>query len=53
MNKSLTFKNDKCKLTKYFLFQERLRTKIVDRLVKEGSNADEPTNISLSDYSRY
>jgi len=27
--------------------------KIVERLTKEGSNADEPTNIPLSDYSRY
>lgn len=32
--------------------KERLRTKIVTRLLKEGSNADEPTNIDLSDYSR-
>ncbi|CAG9819492.1 unnamed protein product [Phaedon cochleariae] len=31
--------------------KERLRVKIVDRLVKEGSNADEPLNIPLSDYS--
>ncbi|XP_060530938.1 cytosolic carboxypeptidase Nna1-like isoform X2 [Cylas formicarius] len=31
--------------------KEKLRTKIVDRLAKEGSNADEPTNIPLSDYS--
>ncbi|CAH0721592.1 unnamed protein product, partial [Brenthis ino] len=31
--------------------KERLRTKIVTRLLKEGSNADEPTNIDLSDYS--
>ncbi|KRT82072.1 Peptidase [Oryctes borbonicus] len=31
--------------------KERLRTKIISRLVKEGSNADEPTNIKLSDYS--
>lgn len=33
--------------------KERLRNKIVTRLLKEGSNADEPTNIDLSDYSRY
>lgn len=33
--------------------KEKLRTKIVTRLLKEGSNADEPTNIDLSDYSRY
>lgn len=33
--------------------KERLRSKIVTRLLKEGSNADEPTNIDLSDYSRY
>lgn len=33
--------------------KERLRTKIVTRLLKEGSNADEPTNIDLSDYSRF
>lgn len=32
--------------------KERLRNKIVARLLKEGSNADEPTNIDLSDYSR-
>lgn len=32
--------------------KERLRNKIVTRLLKEGSNADEPTNIELSDYSR-
>ncbi|XP_059479393.1 cytosolic carboxypeptidase 2-like [Neocloeon triangulifer] len=31
--------------------KERLRAKIVDRLVKEGSSADEPLNINLSDYS--
>ncbi|XP_068627999.1 cytosolic carboxypeptidase 2 [Battus philenor] len=31
--------------------KERLRNKIVARLIKEGSNADEPTNIDLSDYS--
>ncbi|KAJ2950472.1 hypothetical protein O0L34_g8716 [Tuta absoluta] len=31
--------------------KERLRNKIVTRLMKEGSNADEPTNIDLSDYS--
>ncbi|XP_011558325.3 cytosolic carboxypeptidase 2 [Plutella xylostella] len=31
--------------------KERLRNKIVTRLLKEGSNADEPTNIELSDYS--
>lgn len=33
-------------------FQEKLRTKILTRLSKEGSSADEPTNIPLSDYSR-
>jgi len=27
--------------------------KIIERLMKEGSSADEPTNINLSDYSRY
>lgn len=31
--------------------KEKLRVKIIDRLAKEGSNADEPTNINLSDYS--
>ncbi|XP_034247129.1 uncharacterized protein LOC117648622 [Thrips palmi] len=31
--------------------KERLRNKIISRLVKEGSSADEPTNIILSDYS--
>ncbi|XP_037918827.1 uncharacterized protein LOC119656542 isoform X4 [Hermetia illucens] len=31
--------------------KERLRSKIVERLVKEGSSADEPLNIQLSDYS--
>uniref|UniRef100_A0A6P7FPX0 Cytosolic carboxypeptidase 2-like isoform X2 n=1 Tax=Diabrotica virgifera virgifera TaxID=50390 RepID=A0A6P7FPX0_DIAVI len=31
--------------------KEKLRVKIVERLVKEGSNAEEPTNIKLSDYS--
>nr|CAH7714911.1 unnamed protein product [Callosobruchus chinensis] len=31
--------------------KERLRTKIIERLTQEGSNADEPTNIRLSDYS--
>ncbi|KAK5643634.1 hypothetical protein RI129_007479 [Pyrocoelia pectoralis] len=31
--------------------KERLRMKIVERLLKKGSNADEPTNIPLSDYS--
>lgn len=34
-------------------FQEKLRCKILKRLLKEGSTADEPTNINLSDYSRY
>ncbi len=31
--------------------KESLRNKIVTRLLKEGSNADEPANIALSDYS--
>ena len=31
--------------------KEELRLKIVGRLIKEGSNADEPANIALSDYS--
>ncbi|XP_044737315.1 cytosolic carboxypeptidase Nna1-like isoform X4 [Chrysoperla carnea] len=31
--------------------KERLRTKILTRLLKTGSSADEPTNIVLSDYS--
>ncbi|XP_076162473.1 cytosolic carboxypeptidase 2 [Ptiloglossa arizonensis] len=31
--------------------KERLRTKIIARLVKEGSSAEEPTNIDLTDYS--
>ncbi|XP_048523203.1 cytosolic carboxypeptidase 2 isoform X1 [Dendroctonus ponderosae] len=31
--------------------KEKLRAKIIERLTKEGSNADEPTNIPLSDYS--
>ncbi|XP_055371529.1 cytosolic carboxypeptidase 1 [Condylostylus longicornis] len=31
--------------------KERLRHKIIDRLLKEGSSADEPLNIPLSDYS--
>ncbi|XP_030379191.1 cytosolic carboxypeptidase Nna1 isoform X2 [Scaptodrosophila lebanonensis] len=31
--------------------QERLRTKIIERLMREGSSADEPLNIPLSDYS--
>lgn len=31
--------------------KEQLRNKIVSRLLKEGSNADEPANIALSDYS--
>ena len=30
---------------------DALRTKIVTRLTKEGSNANEPANIALSDYS--
>ncbi|TRY80438.1 hypothetical protein TCAL_04730 [Tigriopus californicus] len=30
---------------------EQLRMKIVSRLVKEGSTADEPSNIALTDYS--
>ena len=30
---------------------EQLRAKIVSRLIKEGSNANEPANIALSDYS--
>lgn len=33
------------------VFKERLRMKIHSRLLKEGSRADEPTNIKLSDYS--
>ncbi|CAK9797042.1 Cytosolic carboxypeptidase Nna1 [Anthophora plagiata] len=31
--------------------KERLRNKIVARLMKEGSSAEEPTNIDLTDYS--
>ncbi|XP_018365065.1 PREDICTED: cytosolic carboxypeptidase 2 [Trachymyrmex cornetzi] len=31
--------------------KERLRNKIIARLAKEGSNAEEPTNIDLTDYS--
>ncbi|XP_021913025.1 cytosolic carboxypeptidase 2-like isoform X3 [Zootermopsis nevadensis] len=31
--------------------KERLRCKIINRLVQEGSSADDPTNINLSDYS--
>ncbi|KAL7303167.1 hypothetical protein TKK_0004371 [Trichogramma kaykai] len=31
--------------------KERLRSKIIARLIKEGSSADEPTNIELTDYS--
>ncbi|XP_055913111.1 cytosolic carboxypeptidase Nna1 isoform X2 [Eupeodes corollae] len=31
--------------------KERLRLKIIERLLKEGSSADEPLNIPLSDYS--
>ncbi|XP_033338745.2 uncharacterized protein LOC117227533 [Megalopta genalis] len=31
--------------------KERLRNKIIGRLVKEGSSAEEPTNIDLTDYS--
>lgn len=34
-------------------FKEKLRMKILTRLMREGSNADEPTNIKLSDYSRW
>lgn len=47
--------NPKRKLSSFILFfflKEKLRTKIIERLVKEGSSADEPTNINLSDYSR-
>lgn len=32
---------------------EQLRAKILGRLTKEGSTANEPANIALSDYSRY
>ncbi|XP_054002015.1 cytosolic carboxypeptidase 2 [Hylaeus anthracinus] len=32
-------------------FKERLRNKIIARLTKEGSSAEEPTNIDLTDYS--
>ncbi|XP_076238099.1 cytosolic carboxypeptidase 2 [Calliopsis andreniformis] len=31
--------------------KERLRNKIITRLTKEGSSAEEPTNIDLTDYS--
>ncbi|KAJ8675943.1 hypothetical protein QAD02_011729 [Eretmocerus hayati] len=31
--------------------KEKLRNKIIARLAKEGSSADEPTNIELTDYS--
>jgi hypothetical protein len=34
-------------------FQERLREKIITKLTEGGSNADEPVNIPLTDYSRY
>lgn len=33
--------------------KEKLRTKILTRLMREGSNAGEPTNIKLSDYARW
>ncbi|XP_067638589.1 uncharacterized protein Nna1 isoform X3 [Eurosta solidaginis] len=35
----------------HFHTAERLRLKIIERLLKEGSNAEEPLNIQLSDYS--
>lgn len=35
------------------VMKEKLRMKIITRLQQEGSNADEPTNIELSDYSRF
>ena len=31
---------------------EQLRAKVLTRLIKEGSNANDPTIIALSDYSR-
>ena len=31
--------------------KEELRNKIVSRLLREGSSADEPSNIAMSDYS--
>ena len=31
--------------------KEELRNKIITRLLREGSSADEPSNIALSDYS--
>ncbi|XP_039226019.1 cytosolic carboxypeptidase Nna1 isoform X5 [Drosophila yakuba] len=31
--------------------KDRLRSKIIERLMREGSSADEPLNIPLSDYS--
>ena len=31
--------------------KDALRMKIITRLLKEGSNADEPANIAPSDYS--
>ena len=31
---------------------EQLRAKVLTRLIKEGSNANDPSNIALSDYSR-
>ena len=31
--------------------KDALRMNIITRLLKEGSNADEPANIALSDYS--
>jgi len=33
--------------------KEKLRAKIIERLANEGSSADEPLNINLSDYSRF
>ena len=31
--------------------KEELRNKIITRLLREGSSADEPSNVALSDYS--
>lgn len=32
--------------------QERIREKILQKLTDGGSNADEPVNVVLTDYSR-
>ena len=55
MNRRITFRYFCETLQDYYdpcPVNEQLRAKVLTRLIKEGSNANDPSNIALSDYSR-